>query len=417
MLRSKNLWPVDLAIEQNWSGRGQHAAFNKEERKLIDDILVVKETLGITLGTIVQSVRCGRILLARKTISCSRHLTKEQAVDEVAHITRMDHSHVVRVIGTYIIGKELSILLYPVAKYNLEEFLDGIVTASAPRYQWMAMVNACRKHFACLCDAVHYIHSRLTKHMDIKPQNILIQKRKKESWSILDYPYSFTIYIADFGISRSYERVELIETDGKTSFTRRYAAPEVVSQETRGLPADVFSLGCVFLEMYVALCDATAGDATAGGAFFQNLLNMQISGTEHERLAKLRRFDKLGETQYNRLMGLLKTNPDGDASYHANLDVLRKHYISDTPTAETVCLSEHLHGSRQQPSAALKLVVAGMMSIHPSERPTATVLRALFILNPCCGVGSCQLEETLEESEDDGDETSGCRIQSLALSL
>lgn len=33
-------------------------------------------------------------------------------------------------------------------------------------------------------------------------------------------------------------------------FTRWYAAPEVVECETRGLAADIFSLGCGFVEIY-----------------------------------------------------------------------------------------------------------------------------------------------------------------------
>jgi serine/threonine protein kinase len=38
------------------------------------------------------------------------------------------------------------------------------------------------------------------------------------------------------------------QTDGPTSITLRYCAPEVYSQELRGRSADIFSLDCVFLE-------------------------------------------------------------------------------------------------------------------------------------------------------------------------
>ncbi|KAF1939991.1 hypothetical protein EJ02DRAFT_513476 [Clathrospora elynae] len=64
-------------IEQNWSGRGQHADFQKDERKLPSEILDVQETLGKTSSAIVESVKCRRILLARKTMFCNRHFTKE----------------------------------------------------------------------------------------------------------------------------------------------------------------------------------------------------------------------------------------------------------------------------------------------------------------------------------------------------
>jgi len=50
---------------------------------------------------------------------------QENAIKEVEHLQRLQHSHIVRAIGTYIIGKDL-ILLYPVAEYNLEIFIDHI---------------------------------------------------------------------------------------------------------------------------------------------------------------------------------------------------------------------------------------------------------------------------------------------------
>ena len=56
--------------------------------------------------------------------------------------------------------------------------------------------------------------------------------------------------MTDFGISRSYRELELADTDGPTSFTWKYAAPEVIQQDLRGLSADIFSLGCVLTEMY-----------------------------------------------------------------------------------------------------------------------------------------------------------------------
>lgn len=67
----------------------------------------------------------------------------------------------------------------------------------------------------------------------------------------------YKIYFTDFGISRSYPSVEESETESWTSFTRTYAAKEVVLQESRGLSADIFSLGCVYAEMLAVHLDAT----------------------------------------------------------------------------------------------------------------------------------------------------------------
>jgi len=174
---------VDPAFEQDWSGRGQHAEFSKDERRLLDEILEVRKHLGSSRSALVQSVKCRRIHLARKTVFCNRKFTKEQAVQEVAHIMRLSHAHVMRVIGTYTIGKEISILLYPVAEYNLETFLATTIEAEVQDGEWFAMLHASRRLIPSLTSAIHYIHSMLTKHMDIKPQNILVRgKQSRLRW-------------------------------------------------------------------------------------------------------------------------------------------------------------------------------------------------------------------------------------------
>lgn len=49
------------------------------------------------------------------------------------------------------------------------------------------------------------------------------------------------------------------ETDSSTAFTRKYSAPEVVLQDVRGLSADIFSLGCVYVELFAALTEDPDG--------------------------------------------------------------------------------------------------------------------------------------------------------------
>jgi serine/threonine protein kinase len=99
------------------------------------------------------------------------------------------------------------------------------------------------------CDT--FIHERLARHMDIKPQNILVRRLSGRLAQV---------YITDFGSSTQYLSEEEAETDGFSPFTRHYAAQEVVLQEPRGFPADIFSLGCVFLEMQTAVLGSSYAD-------------------------------------------------------------------------------------------------------------------------------------------------------------
>jgi hypothetical protein len=94
--------------------------FRRMSRNYSTKILEVQENLGSTRTAIVQSVKCRRIFMARKTITCGKQtMTKIEAIEEVSHLTRLNHAHILRIIGTYVKGRELSILLYPVAEYNL----------------------------------------------------------------------------------------------------------------------------------------------------------------------------------------------------------------------------------------------------------------------------------------------------------
>jgi serine/threonine protein kinase len=91
--------------------------------------------------------------------------------------------------------------------------------------------------------------------MDIEPQNILVHNVRHSSINGTD---PFKIYLTDFGTSRFYPSVADTETDSLTPFTRAYAAQEVILQERRGLSADIFSLGCVYVEMLATVLDGYA---------------------------------------------------------------------------------------------------------------------------------------------------------------
>ncbi|OCL13651.1 kinase-like protein [Glonium stellatum] len=268
-LQTRNLIPPPFE-EQDWSGRGQHAEFGKEEEREIP--LVVEKVLGYSATALVQSVICRRIRLACKTIKCGQKLKRENAIKEVEHLQRLQHSHIVRVVGTYAIGKDLSILLYLVAEYNLETLMDSIyervsltpisecvgptTTGGSANGEFLLSTECVTKKlylkdfFGCLSNALQYIHSHVTKHMDIKPKNILVRNM---GMNRLGYSMKCGIYIADFGISRSYKTVFESETESPTSFTKTYTAPEAINQSRRGLSADIFSLGCVFAEMLAAI--------------------------------------------------------------------------------------------------------------------------------------------------------------------
>lgn len=229
---------------------------------MIDDILVHLGILGHSATALVDKVRCKRIVLARKRIQCNYKVKREEMIEEVAHLQRLSHAHVVRGVGTYVLKKELSILLYPAAAYNLETFMEEYTnqeeelgSQSGGNRMLYHKRRALFQFFDCLSSTIAFVHGNLIKHMDIKPTNILIEQRTTtiRSQDLRPDDIRYKLYLADFGIARSYNTAAEVETDSYTAFTKMYAAPEVVRQDARGFPADIFSLGRVFLEMLTFL--------------------------------------------------------------------------------------------------------------------------------------------------------------------
>jgi tRNA A-37 threonylcarbamoyl transferase component Bud32 len=277
---------ADPEDELNWSGRGQHVEYEPVDEKII--LLVSEKILGNSTSAIVDSVRCRRIRLARKIIHCHRRLKKETAIIEVEHLQRLQRAHTVRVVGTYTLKKNLAILIYPATQWNLDEFMDELLdpesslntsTESSKVWQHRISVSAMGTFFGCLSNAVSFIHDCHVKHMDIKPKNLLVRLRGIQEYKI---------YIADFGIARAYKTAADSFTDSPVAFTRAYAAPEVVYQDARGLSADVFSLGCVFIGMLATI---------------------------------------LSSPTHNRRQVLLELRTaSGDASFYKNIDLVRRWY-------------------------------------------------------------------------------------------
>jgi serine/threonine protein kinase len=244
-LRQQNIvQPFDK--ELNWSGKGQHVTFLPRDSVPLN----VLSSLGASMTAKVEKVLCRRIALARKTMRCSRQWTIAEALQEVYHLQNLRHFHVVQLVGSYLQGRSFSILMYPVADCHLGTFLEDTADMGMPYDHEGRTILRARQLFllqsmSCLTSAIAYIHEQTTKHMDIKPQNILVRE--------IGFELKWRVYLADFGLSRNFSSQGHSQTDGPTSRTPRYCAPEVYKYEIRGRSADIFSLGCVFTEMLTVL--------------------------------------------------------------------------------------------------------------------------------------------------------------------
>ena len=180
---------------------------------------------------------------------------------ESEHLQRLTHFHIIQLFGCYIQSDFYAILLYPLCEYTLSDFMkkrcqaeDTEEILSDPDLMLDRLYL--ESFFPCLAQGLKFIHNNTTRHMDIKPSNILV----KERLSNMNNGRRYHIYIADFGTSSTFTSVS--QTAGYTGKTLKYCAPEVAptflsagptGYRKWGRPADVFSLGCVYAEMLTVL--------------------------------------------------------------------------------------------------------------------------------------------------------------------
>jgi serine/threonine protein kinase len=259
-LMEKGLMPP-LDEEINWSGKGQHVEFSSTE----DVPVQVLSHLGSSISATVDKVQCKRIILARKMMRCSRNWKVADALREVEHLHKLRHFHIVQLVGSYLQGRTFSILMYPAADCHLGTFLED-TTENIDELQFVKRQVFLASTLSCLSSAVAYIHAHTTKHMDIKPANVLVRKvdippysgssplaNTNTGFSFQEYTV-WRVYLADFGLSTSFAPHDHSQTDKPTARTAKYCAPEVYDYEFHGRSADIFSLGCVFLEILSVVC-------------------------------------------------------------------------------------------------------------------------------------------------------------------
>ena len=262
-------------------------------------------------------IRGTNLKICRKTLKKRDSSAFGDLIQEVEVLQQLRHPHIIRFLGTYSRGDSLSILLSPVAEVTLSVWLDKHAM-DIPPYGRDDMT----KMFGCLASSLRYLHEKrpLIKHMDIKPQNILVMEGK----------YKFpNLVLSDFGISEISK--ESLSNTGSGPMTRRYCAPEVASSVSRGSEADIFSLGCVLLEIALVIL----GNTNLGYREFRSEFSE------------------------------------------------RKCYYNDLP--RVYWWIDFLRGQDANPNGGYILqTVKSMLNPKPTGRPDAAAVSAIFTPGPCC---------------------------------
>ncbi|KAH7348965.1 kinase-like domain-containing protein [Rhexocercosporidium sp. MPI-PUGE-AT-0058] len=171
----------------------------------------------------------------------------EQLNNEISILKKLSHRHLVKFLGSYTDPSYVGLLMSPVAECDLKDFLDRYPSLEGDR-------EPIRGFFGCLCSAVLYLHHSNIRHRGLKTSNILV--------------YEGRVLITNLEEAHDWNDDELrsrttLMTD---PFEHIYAAPEVFNAESRNSSSDIWSLGCVYMEMMTVLRGETF---TSQSIFFE----------------------------------------------------------------------------------------------------------------------------------------------------
>jgi serine/threonine protein kinase len=170
------------------------------------------------------------------TIPQGKERARAQLFREVAILEKLrQEDHVIEILATYTQGLVLGLLHLPIGQCDLNVLLGK--PASCRREQ--ISDPDLERGFGCLSTALQHMHQEGIRHKDIKPHNILV--------------HGTSLVFTDFGLSRDFSELSSSLTNENAVGTHNYYAPEVAAGKPRGCAADVFSLGCVLLEIWSVL--------------------------------------------------------------------------------------------------------------------------------------------------------------------
>jgi cyclin-dependent kinase 2 len=150
------------------------------------------------------------------------------AIREISLLKEMHHGNIVRLQDVVHSEKRLY-LVFEYLDLDLKKHMDTCPDlAKDPRLIKTFLYQILR--------GIAYCHSHRVLHRDLKPQNLLIDRRTN------------ALKLADFGLARAFGIP--VRTFTHEVVTLWYRAPEILLGSCHySTPVDVWSVGCIFAEM------------------------------------------------------------------------------------------------------------------------------------------------------------------------
>lgn len=174
------------------------------------------------------------VALKRVRVQTSEEGMPLSTIREVAvlrHLETFEHPNVVRLFDVCTVSRtdrETKLtLVFEHVDQDLTTYLGKVPEPGVP-------TETIKDMMLQLFRGLDFLHSHRVVHRDLKPQNILVTS-------------SGQIKLADFGLARIYSFQMALTS---VVVTLWYRAPEVLLQSSYATPVDLWSVGCIFAEMF-----------------------------------------------------------------------------------------------------------------------------------------------------------------------
>mmetsp|Transcript_13233 Transcript_13233/g.24793 ORF Transcript_13233/g.24793 Transcript_13233/m.24793 type:complete len:347 (+) Transcript_13233:937-1977(+) len=157
---------------------------------------------------------------------------------EIALLKRFDHPCIVKYLGC---RKELDADYCNVQIFM--EYMPGGSLSSLLKQYGPLEEGVIKKYTRQILRGLQYLHGHGVVHRDLKGGNILVEP-------------SSAVKLADFGASKHIRGLPVLSSNSELCMSIKgslyWMAPEILKREGHGRKVDVWSLGCVLLEMATA---------------------------------------------------------------------------------------------------------------------------------------------------------------------
>jgi mitogen-activated protein kinase 1/3 len=291
---------------------------------------------------------------------------------EICIMRILNHPHIVKIIEVLVNEKSFKTIFIVMesAQSDLKKIVKSATYLNFDQVKYMLYQAIC---------GLRYIHSANILHRDLKPANILVNG-------------DCTIKICDFGLSRSYGKINRfneynleshmtidhqrslpIDKDNRDQnylnkreltlhvVTRWYRAPEVILLEKQyNKEIDIWSLGCVYAEM-LSLVKANAPHYIERGPLFPGVSCFPLS-PDIKTSIKRNGYPCAENDQLNVIFNVLGTPKEEDLTFIT--DPKARSYVASFPSKQAQSLLEFFPGCGPQELD----ILSKMLNFNPMNR-------------------------------------------------